>query len=210
MRRATRVRGQRFVAVVDHVVTSVETLPASERPVCWFLGGAALLNIGDTGRRGVDLAPIRKTYWPHAENFLRLQSSSGLAAALPRSMVEDPRVGLARLRVSVDRLPVEIPGAATWLPDHLLVPLFTERLPEMIVPYADAAALMLNDLEPGSDMSCHRIGLALPIGMRGEGAHRNGGQWLNAIVSVEAARAGRPLTTIGSAVPTSVAFDRSP
>src|SRR5918994_3542916 len=68
--------GQRFVAFVDHVVTSVETLPASERPVCWFLGGAALLDIGDTGRRGVDLPPIRKTYWPHAENFLRLQSSS--------------------------------------------------------------------------------------------------------------------------------------
>ncbi len=50
--------GQQFVALVDHVVTSVETLPASERPVCWFLAGAALLDIGDTGRRGVDLPPI--------------------------------------------------------------------------------------------------------------------------------------------------------
>ena len=105
--------GQRFVALVDHVVTSVETLPASERPVCWFLGGAALLDIGDTGRRGVDLPLIRKTYWPHAENFLRLQSSSlDWRLLCPGPMVEEPPVGLPRLRVSVDRLPVEIPVAA--------------------------------------------------------------------------------------------------
>ena len=163
--------GQRFVALVDHVVTSVETLPASERPVCWFLAGAALLDIGDTGRRGVDLPPIRKTYWPHAENFARLQSSSlDWRLLCPGPMVEEPPVGLARLRVSSDRLPVEIPGAAERLPDPLLVPLFAQRVPEMIVPYADAAALMLNHLQPVSDMSRHRIGLALPIGMRGEKA----------------------------------------
>ena len=161
--------GQQFVALVDHVVTSVETLPASERPVCWFLAGAALLDIGDTGRRGVDLPPIRKTYWPHAENFPRLQSSSlDWRLLCPGPMVEGPPVGLARLRVSRDRLPVEIPGEATRLPDDLLVPLFTQLVPEMIVPYADAAALMLNHLQPGSDMSRHRIGLALPIGVRGE------------------------------------------
>ena len=163
--------GQRFVALIDHVVTSVETLTASERPVCWFLGGAALLDIGDTGRRGVDLPPIRKTYWPHAENFLRLQSSSldwRLLCSGP--MVEEPPVGLPRLRMSVDRLPVEIPVAARWLPDLLLVPLFARRVPEMIVPYADAAALILNHLQPVSAMSRHRIGLALPIGMRGKKA----------------------------------------
>jgi hypothetical protein len=43
-------------------------------------------------------------------------------------------------------------------------------VPEMIVPYADAAALMLNYLQPVSAMSRHRIGLALPIGMRGKKA----------------------------------------
>ena len=93
--------GQRFVALVDHIVTSVETLPASERPLCWFLAGAALLDIGDTGRRGVDLPPIRKTYWPHAENFTRLRSSSlDWRLLCPGPMVEEPPVGLPRLRVS--------------------------------------------------------------------------------------------------------------
>jgi putative NADH-flavin reductase len=160
--------GQQFVALVDHVVTSVETLPASDRPVCWFLGGAALLDIGDSGQRGVDFPAIAETYWPHAENFLRLQTSSlDWRLLCPGPMVEEPPVGPTRLRVSVDGLPVEIPGEVTQSPDHPLVSLFTERVPEMIVPYADAAALMLNHLQPTDTMSRHRIGLALPIGMRG-------------------------------------------
>ena len=163
--------GQRFVALVAHIVTSVETLPASERPLCWFLAGAALLDIDDTGRRAVDLPPIAQTYWPHAENFTRLQSSSlDWRLLCPGPMVEEPPVGLARLRVSVDRLPVETPGAAGEAPDAL-VPLFARLLPEMIVPYADAAALMLNHLQPTDTMSRHRIGLALPVGMRGAKEH---------------------------------------
>ena len=174
--------GQRFVALVDHVVTSVETLPASERPVCWFLAGAALLDIGDSGRRGVDLPPIAETYWPHAENFARLQSSSlDWRLLCPGPMVEEPPVGLARLRVSVDRLPVEIPDAAERLPDHLLVPLFARLVPEMIVPYADAAALMLHHLSAHGHHVAppHRSRLARRDARR-EGAlvctSRNGGQ----------------------------------
>jgi hypothetical protein len=38
----------------------------------------------------------------------------------------------------------------------------------MIVPYADAAALMLANLNRGDPMTRHRIGLALPLGMRGK------------------------------------------
>jgi 1-deoxy-D-xylulose 5-phosphate reductoisomerase len=41
------------------------------------------------------------------------------------------------------------------------------RTPAMIVPYVDAAALMLHHLQPESIMSRRRVGLALPIGMRG-------------------------------------------
>jgi putative NADH-flavin reductase len=160
--------GQGFVALVDHVVTSLETLPASERPLCWFLAGAALLDLGDSGRRGVDLPPIRATYWPHAANFRRLHSSSlDWRLLCPGPMVEAPPVGLVRLRVSVDRLPVELPVAHTRVPDRLLVARFTERLPALIVPYADAAALMLHHLQPESEVSRHRLGLALPLGMRG-------------------------------------------
>jgi hypothetical protein len=38
----------------------------------------------------------------------------------------------------------------------------------MIVTYADAAALMLASLTPFGAMSRHRVGLALPVGMRGQ------------------------------------------
>jgi uncharacterized protein len=38
---------------------------------------------------------------------------------------------------------------------------------QMIVPSADAAALMLANLDPGHAWSRRRIGLALPVGMRG-------------------------------------------
>jgi uncharacterized protein len=163
--------GQRFVALVDHVVTSVETLPVAERPACWFLAGAALLDIGDSDRRGVDLPPIAETYWPHAANFARLRSSSlDWRLLCPGPMVEGAPVGLARLRVSLDRLPVDIPEGAGRLEDPDLIALFVQHVPEMIVPYADAAALMLTGLQPDSDMSRHRVGLALPIGMRGEKA----------------------------------------
>jgi putative NADH-flavin reductase len=160
--------GQRFVALVDHVVTSVKALAATERPVCWFLAGAAVLDIGDSGRRGVDLAPIRKTYWPHAENVQRLQSSSlDWRLLCPGPMVEEAPIGLARLRVSTDRLPADIPDGVARLPAPDLVPLFVQRVPEMIVPYADVAALMLHHLQPIDALSRHRVGLALPTGMRG-------------------------------------------
>jgi hypothetical protein len=38
----------------------------------------------------------------------------------------------------------------------------------MIISYADAAALILANLAPAGEMSRRRIGLALPVGMRGE------------------------------------------
>ncbi len=42
-----------------------------------------------------------------------------------------------------------------------------DTLVTWIVPYADAAALMLANLDRGDAMSRHRVGLALPVGMRG-------------------------------------------
>jgi hypothetical protein len=82
-------------------------------------------------------------------------------------MVEEAPIGLTRLRVSTDRLPVDIPDGVAWLPAPDLVPLFVQRVPELIVSYADVAALMLHHLPPMDTMARHRVGLALPIGMRG-------------------------------------------
>jgi uncharacterized protein len=160
--------GQAFVDVVDRVVTSLEALPSGDPPCCWFMAGAGLLDLDDAGRRGVDLPGIDATYWPHRVNFERIRRSRlDWRVLCPGPMVEQPPLGLARLRISMDRLPVAMPRLAGAVPGPLLLPLFAYRVPEMIVPYADAAALMLANLAPGIGMSHHRVGLALPVGLRG-------------------------------------------
>jgi hypothetical protein len=52
-------------------------------------------------------------------------------------------------------------------PSLLLFALFVSRVPEMIVPYAEAAAVMLANAAPGGAMSRKRVGIALPAGMPG-------------------------------------------
>ena len=75
-------------------------------------------------------------------------------------------IGPDRLRISLDALPVQVPAFARTLPGPLFLPVFASLIPQMIVPYADAAALMLANLDRGNAMSRHRVGLALPVGLR--------------------------------------------
>lgn len=161
--------GQIFVDLMDRIVTGLESLPPQDRPVCWFMAGAALLDLDDRGRRGVDLPRVGSTYWPHRANFDRIrQTTLDWRILCPGPMVEQPPLGLAQMRVSLDRLPVQVPSFTRSLPGALVLPFFVQRVPEMIVSYADAAALMLANLTPNGEMSRHRVGLALPVGMRGQ------------------------------------------
>lgn len=160
--------GAGFVDLVDRLVAAVESLPADAQPVCWFLAGAALLDIDATGRRGLDLPKVRSTYWPHRINFERLRRSQlDWRLLCPGPMVDEPALGADRLRISLDRLPVAVPGFAHKLPRILLLPFFASRIPQLIVSYADAAAVMIANLERGGAMARRRVGLALPSGMRG-------------------------------------------
>ena len=155
--------GQRFVDLVDRVIASIESLHPAERPLCWFLAGAALLDIDASGRRGIDLPEVSTTYWPHRVNFERLDRSAlDWRLLCPGPMVEQPAIGLDRLRISLDRLPLEVPASAHTLPDPLVLREFVSVIPQMKVPYADAAALILANLDRGNPMTRHRVGLALP------------------------------------------------
>ena len=160
--------GQGFVDLVGRIVDGVEQLQSLERPLCWFLAGAALLDIGESGRRGVDLPKVKDTYWPHRVNFERLQRSSLIWSLLcPGPMVDQAPLGLSALRISADRLPVAIPGWSRSLPAPLLLPVFASKIPEMIIPYADASALMLAHLRSEGELVGRRVGVALPAGMKG-------------------------------------------
>jgi len=79
-------------------------------------------------------------------------------------MVDEPALGLQRLRISLDVLPVELPATASG-PE--LLSAFASLIPQMIVPYADAASVMLRHLDRGNALSRRRVGLALPVGMTG-------------------------------------------
>ena len=160
--------GAAFVGLVDRLVASVESLPLAEQPACWFLAGAALLDIDSSGRRGVELPKVKSTYWPHRVNFERLvRSRLDWRLLCPGPLVDEAALGLNQLRISMDALPVKVPAFARALPGPLLLPVFASLIPQMIVPYADAATLMLANLDRGNAMSRHRVGLALPVGMRG-------------------------------------------
>ena len=85
----------------------------------------------------------------------------------PGPMVAQPPLGLDRMRTSLDQLPVQMPTFSKSLSKALALPFFLYRLLEMIVSYDDAAALILAHITPNDEMSHHRVGLALPVGMRG-------------------------------------------
>jgi hypothetical protein len=71
------------------------------------------------------------------------------------------------MRVSLDRVPVRVPSFIRFLPGALVLPFFVRRVSETIVSYADAAALVFANLTPSGETS-RRVGLALPVGVRGK------------------------------------------
>ena len=54
-----------------------------------------------------------------------------------------------------------MPATARALSGPKLLPLFSSLIPEMIVPYADAASVMLRNLDRGNAMSRRRVGLVV-------------------------------------------------
>jgi uncharacterized protein len=161
--------GEKFVGLIDKVVSALEALPVNDRPTCWFLAGAGLLDFDEAGRRGVDISKIRATYWPHSKNFERINRSNlNWRLLCPGPLTDQPPLGVSMLRTSLDCLPVKVPGVNKFLPSVLFLPVFGYLIPEMIISYADAASLMLSNLDKDSRMSGHRVGVALPVGMRGK------------------------------------------
>lgn len=161
-------QGHTFVQLFDKAVSAVEMTPPERRPVSWFLAGAALLPLDARGRLGVELPKVRDTYWPHKRNYERLQRSPiDWRLLCPGPMVEKPALGKDRLRVSIESLPAPLPAIASSLPSPLLLPLFAMRIPQMIVPYADAASVILSHAGKEDRTSRCRVGIALPVGMKG-------------------------------------------
>jgi putative NADH-flavin reductase len=156
--------GEAFARVFDRVATAAEALAAP--PVVWFLSGAAALDLDDRGRKGLDLPLIARRYAVHGQNLARLQRGRlDWRLLCPGPMVDEPAVGLGRLRLSVDRFPVPLPGWTAPAPAAAVLPFFVAAVGQITIPYADAAAVMLANLAPGGPMARRRIGIALPEGL---------------------------------------------
>lgn len=156
--------GEGFTALVDRIIEAAESV--AHPPVCWFMAGAALLDMDDTGLKGFELPLIPKHYQLHGRNFDRL-SHSGLDWRLccPGPMVGEPAVGLGSMRVSIDRFPVEPPVWTRHAPRIFVVPHFIKSVGQITVPYTDVADLILSNLSPDGPFSRKRIGIALPKGL---------------------------------------------
>ena len=114
----------------------------------WFLAGAALLDVGASGRRGVELPKVKSTYWPHRINFERLgRSPLDWRLPCPGPMVEQPALGLDRLRISLGYAARSGARARGAPASAVACPALRIIVPQMIVPYADAAALMLANID---------------------------------------------------------------
>jgi len=156
-------QGQAFVELIGHIVASLELIPEAERPLAWFLAGLGLLDIDGRGRKGVDLPMIGQNYWPHRSNFDRIrQTNLDWRILCPGPMVDERPLGLTRLRISLDRLPLEMPDEIQSMPDSSALRFLSNHMSELVVPYQDAAALMLANIARHGEMSRHRVGLARP------------------------------------------------
>lgn len=131
------------------------------------------------GRRGASVSGCRWSPWRRsaqgarhllaAPEKLRAPAALGhrLASAVSGTMVDQPALGLERLRITLDALPAPLPALANALPAVMVLPLFAMRIPQMIVPYGDAAAVILTRSQRDDPCARHRIGIALPVGMKG-------------------------------------------
>jgi len=164
--------GDRFTRLVRNVIQQTSTsLGAGTR--FWQFGGAAVLDIPDTGLKGVDLPMVPKIYEAHRTNLNTLTSSFlDWSMLCPGPMIEapdgEPTTGL---RLSVDEWPVRPPLYAALLPKAALAFAFKQKIPELTISYEDAADIILSNLDRDGRFSRKRVGVALPVGLRNVKAH---------------------------------------
>lgn len=152
--------GEAYRALVAGVIRAAEkALGPGGR--FWAFGGAAALDIPGGGPT-LDLPQVPRVFEAHAATLAALQATAlDWSLICPGPMIDAPD-GQARtdLRLSADVWPTD--GPAT--PDAALMAFFGS-IPQMTISYQDAAAVILDHLEPSGSFACRRVGIALPVGM---------------------------------------------
>jgi putative NADH-flavin reductase len=160
-----------FARIVDTIVTQADRHPRFGGRL-WMLAGAALLDIPHSNKNILGLPGMPPMYRVHQLNYERVQQSKlDWSVLCPGPMVENSdRAYIANLRVSTEELPLTFTESERSVSDSELSGLVARKLPELIIPYKEAARLMMTHLECSGPFTGRRVGIALPEGSKGEKA----------------------------------------
>jgi uncharacterized protein len=158
-----------FIRIVDTVVTHADRNSQFGGRL-WMLGGAALLDIPSMGRNSIGVPGIPSIFEVHQVNYDRIrQSQLDWSVLCPGPMVESKDDGyFTDLRISTEELPFPRSDFGSEIAEADIAKIIANRLPELIVPYRDAANLVVRHLKRSGMFSGKRVGIALPAGMTRE------------------------------------------
>jgi len=159
--------GAQFVRLVESVCWAAEA-GLSPGGRFWFFGGAAALDVPGASLMTVDLPKIPGMVRVHQQNYEAVKASSlNWSMLCPGPMIDAPD-GEARrgLRISTEEWPVALPRVTRFLPEIAKSLAFRQIMPELTISYEDAARVILDNLGQDSPLGRHRVGVALPPGIR--------------------------------------------
>jgi putative NADH-flavin reductase len=163
---ATQPEG--YVAMVATIIAAAEEALGNGGRF-WLFGGAAALDVPGTKLMTVDLPKVPAIFKAHKANFERVSRSKlDWSMLCPGPMTEAPDGKPHRgLRVSTDTWPVPRPALLRLMPLIATTIAFRSAMPEMTITYEDAAHVILSNLVPNGLYARKRVGIALPVGVKG-------------------------------------------
>lgn len=159
------VEGESFTTLVETVARAVESA-LGDGGRFWLFGGAGVLDVPGTNIMSVEYPKVPAIFRAHETNY-RLVMSTKLNWSMmcPGPMTDgDVHEGL---RVSAEEWPVPRPAIFNYLPKIMTSILFKSKMPELTITYDDAVSVLLDNLSSDSRYSNKRVGVALPVGLRG-------------------------------------------
>lgn len=158
--------GDDFLRLCRVIINQAEiNLDAPKR--LWMLGGAAALDLGDTGIMGVDCPGVPLMYVNHKRNYQALMNSSlDWSFMCPGPLVDSPdKKPRHDLRISTEKTPFSVPAYRKRLPRIALSLTMRAHMAELVVSYEDIASIIVTNLSANGPYSLKRVGVALPKGM---------------------------------------------
>jgi hypothetical protein len=161
--------GRAYVELVQRVIRATQSALGADGRF-WLFGGAALLQVPDTGITTLDLPGVPKLFEAHRSNYDAVRATSlDWSMLCPGPMIDAPDgKPTAGLVLADEFWPVARPAYTRFLPRLALSLAFKSAVPRMTIYYEDAAEVIVSHLGKGGPHSRRRVGIALPNAERRE------------------------------------------